>query len=285
VIPAPFAYERPDSLDEALRALAGGDGTTRVIAGGQSLLPLMKLRLARPDRLVDIGRFDELRGVRELAGGGLAIGALTTWAELLDDPRVMAWGALADAIPTIGDVQVRNRGTIGGSVAHADPASDIAAPLLALAAELTVRSVHGERRVPIGEVYAGPFMTTLAPGELITEVRLPAPDARLGSAYVALPHPASGYPVAGVAAVVVRGSRGGPPERCAAAVTGVAETPFRALAVEEALLAGRSLAEAAALAATGVRALSDPYADREYRTAMAAVMAERALRAAMDRAA
>src|SRR4051794_33150217 len=166
----------------------------------------MKLRLARPERLVDIGRFTELRGLRDLPDGGLAVGALTTWAELLDDPRVAARAALADAIPTIGDVQVRNRGTIGGSIAHADPASDIAAPLLALGAEVVLRSAQRERRLPIAEVYAGPFATTLEAGELITEVLLPAQEPGVGSAYVALPHPASGYPVAGVAVAIARAS-------------------------------------------------------------------------------
>jgi carbon-monoxide dehydrogenase medium subunit len=286
VIPAPFEYERPASLEPALQALAGGEGMARPIAGGQSLLPLMKLRLARPERLVDIGRFAELRGVRDLPDGGLAIGALTTWAELLDDPRVTARAVLADAIPTIGDVQVRNRGTIGGSIAHADPASDIAAPLLALSAEVIVRSTQGERRLPVSGLYAGPFATTLEPGELITEILLPASRAGAGSAYVSLSHPASGYPVAGVAVVVHGGGDGarGSWVDCAVAVTGVGEMPYLADAVRQAVLGGESAAAAASVAADGQRVLSDPYADRDYRTAMARVMAERALDLAIERA-
>jgi len=294
VIPAPFEYERPASLDEALlrlAALATDGGTARPIAGGQSLLPLMKLRLARPERLVDIGRFEELRGVRRLGDGRVAIGALTTWSALVDDPDVMAYGLLRDSIPTIGDVQVRNRGTIGGSLAHADPASDIAAPMLALDAEIVVRSARGSRSILATELYLGPFATTLAPDELITEIRLPAGSPRFGSAYVALSHPASGYPVAGVAAVVGRtgekGAAGGadePWDVCAVAVTGVGETPYRATAVEAAILDGAPPLVAAAHITAGQRLLSDPYADREYRAAMAAVMAARALAAAADRA-
>jgi carbon-monoxide dehydrogenase medium subunit len=277
MIPASFAYDRPASLEEAFAWLAAGAGAARPLAGGQSLLPVMKLRLARPERLVDIGAFDELRGVRGLEDGRTAIGALTTWADLLANQRVMAYGLLADAIPTIGDVQVRNRGTIGGSLAHADPASDIAAPLLALDAELVVRSAGGERILAMRDLDAGPFMTSLAPDELITEVRLPGPRDRVGSAYVAIPHPASGYPVAGVAAVIG-------PDLFAVAVTGVGEQPYRATTVEAALRDGASGADAVATIADDQRVLSDPYADRDYRAAMARVVAERALAAAIRRA-
>jgi aerobic carbon-monoxide dehydrogenase medium subunit len=277
VIPAAFAYERPATLAEACALLADAGGSARPIAGGQSLLPLMKLRLARPERLVDIGRFEELRGVRRLDHGRLAIGALTTWAELLADGRVTVYGLLGDAIPTIGDVQVRNRGTMAGSLAHADPASDIAAPMLALDAELVVTSGHGERVVAMRDLVVGPFATSLAPGELITEIRLPGGRPDVGSAYVALPHPASGYPVAGVAAIVG-------PDLIAVAVTGVGERPYRAEAVEAALGGGASPAEAVRGIAEGQQVLSDPYADRTYRAAMAEVMAGRALAAAMRRA-
>jgi carbon-monoxide dehydrogenase medium subunit len=269
VIPAPFEYERPTSLDAALRHLTERAGAARALAGGQSLIPLMKLRLARPERLVDIGRFEELRGVRPQADGGLAIGALTTWAALLESTETMERGALADAIPTIGDVQVRNRGTIGGSLAHADPASDIAAAMLALDAELIVRSSRRERSLRALELFLGPFLTVLEPDELITEVRLPAVVAGSASAYVAVPHPASGYPVAGVAAVVTRGGA-----VVALAATGVGETPYRA-----------SADESVGSIAAGQRVLSDPYADRDYRAAMAVVVAGRAIERATARAA
>jgi carbon-monoxide dehydrogenase medium subunit len=285
MIPASFAYERPTSLEAALEALAASAGMARALAGGQSLLPLMKLRVARPERLVDIGRFEELRGIRRSEDGGLTIGSLTTWSALLDDPDVMAWSLLRDAIPTIGDVQVRNRGTIGGSLAHADPASDIAAAILALAADLEIRSVRGDRTVPAAELYAGPFATTLAPDELITEIQVPAGSSGRGSAYLAVQHPASGYPIAGVAVLI--GASGGddPPDICRVAVTGVGEMPYRATAVEEAILDGAPPQVAAAHAAAGQRVLTDPYADRDYRAAMARVMVERALAQATARAA
>jgi aerobic carbon-monoxide dehydrogenase medium subunit len=285
MIPAAFAYERPTSLEAAFEVLAASAGAARALAGGQSLLPLMKLRVARPERLVDIGRFEELRGIRRSEDGGLAIGSLTTWSALLDDPGVMAWSLLRDAIPTIGDVQVRNRGTIGGSLAHADPASDIAAAILALAADLEIRSVRGTRTVPAAELYAGPFATTLAPDELITEIRVPARSSGRGSAYLAVQHPASGYPIAGVAVLV--GASGGddPPDICRVALTGVGEMPYRATAVEEAILDGAPPQVAAAHAAAGQRVLTDPYADRDYRAAMARVMVERALAQAIARAA
>ena len=277
MIPAAFAYDRPSSLAEALAVLAERGSAARPLAGGQSLLPLMKLRLARPERVVDIGRFEELRGVRRLEDGRVAIGALTTWAALLADERVMAYGLLRDAIPTIGDVQVRNLGTLGGSLAHADPASDIVAPMLALDAELLVASTAGERSLSVRDLVVGPFATTLEPGELITEIRLPAGRPDRGSAYVALPHPASGYPVAGVAAVIG-------PNVWAVAVTGVGERAYRAAGVEAALRDGASPEAAVATIVEGERVLSDPYADREYRAAMARVMAERAIAAAIGRA-
>ena len=211
MIPAPFEYARPASLDEALELVAGADPSVRVLAGGHSLVPLMKLRLARPERLIDIGRLDDLRGIRAQDGGELRIGPLTTWADLLADERVMAHGALADAIPMIGDVQVRNRGTIGGNLAHADPASDVAAPALALGFEIVARSAaRGERTVAVADLFAGAFMTTLAPDEILTEIRVPAPAPGSASAYRALPQRASGYPIAGVAVVMGSAAGAGP---------------------------------------------------------------------------
>ncbi|HET7180954.1 MAG TPA: FAD binding domain-containing protein [Candidatus Limnocylindrales bacterium] len=270
MIPAPFEYARPSSLDEALELVAGADPSIRVLAGGQSLIPLMKLRLARPQRLIDVGRLDGLRGVRELPGGALGIGAMTTWAALLADARVTAHGALADVLPMIGDVQVRNRGTIGGSLAHADPASDIAAPALALGFEVVARSAaRDERILPVTELFTGPFMTSLAPDEILVEIRVPAAPAGSASAYRALPQPASGYPIAGVAVVLGSGS-------AAIAVTGVGEQPYRATEVEQAVAAGTAVEDAIATITTGQRVNADIHADREYRAAMAAVMARRA---------
>jgi carbon-monoxide dehydrogenase medium subunit len=293
MIPAPFDYARPGSLDEALELLAGADPSIRVLAGGQSLIPLMKLRLARPERLIDVARLHELRGIFDRPEGGLSIGPITTWAELLVDPRIRRIGALADALPQIGDVQVRNRGTIGGSLAHADPASDIAAPALALDLELVARSAaRGERTIAARDFFAGPFATTLEPDELLTEVRLPAGNADAGSAYRALPQQASGYPIAGVAVVLSRGhgsaAAGGDTgsgvfAACHVGVTGVGDQPYRAIEVERAVEAGASFAEAALAIASGQRVAADIHADREYRAAMAIVMARRALEAAAAR--
>jgi carbon-monoxide dehydrogenase medium subunit len=282
MIPAPFEYARAASLDEALELVAGADPSIRVLAGGHSLIPLMKLRLARPQRLIDIGRLDDLRGVRELDGGWLGIGPLMTWADLLEDGRVMAHGALADAIPMIGDMQVRNRGTIGGNLAHADPASDIAAPALALAFEVVARSAaRGERVIRVMELFAGPFMTVLAADEILTEVRIPPPGAGTASAYRALPQRASGYPIAGVA--VVLGAPAAASAHPAVGVTGVGEQPYRATGVEEALAAGQSIDDAVATITQGERVNADIHADREYRAAMAQVMARRAHAAALAR--
>ena len=208
MIPAAFDYTRPASLDEALKLLSSGGGS-KVIAGGQSLLPLLKLRLASADRLVDIVRFGELKGVRSLPDGRLAVGALTTYAELLESPA-RHYGLLRDALPTIGDVQVRNRGTVGGAIAHADPASDLPACLLALDAEVVVRSSKGERTIPITAFFQDSFQTAVAEDELVTEVRLPGPRDDAGSAYASLEQPASGYAIVGVAAVVIRSAANAP---------------------------------------------------------------------------
>jgi carbon-monoxide dehydrogenase medium subunit len=281
MIPASFDYARARTLDEALDLVAGADPSIRVLAGGQSLIPLMKVRLARPERLVDLGRLEELRGIRDGADGGLRIGALTTWATLLEDDRVVRCGALADALPVIGDVQVRNMGTIAGSLAHADPASDIAAPALALDFEVVVRSAaRGERSIPVRGLFAGPFATTIAADEILTEVRIHGGALSAASAYRALPQPASGYPIAGVAVLLGRASANGD---TAVGVTGVGEMPYRAANVEAALTAGSPFGEAVLAIASGQRVASDIHADRDYRAAMAVVMARRALAAAEGR--
>jgi carbon-monoxide dehydrogenase medium subunit len=271
-----FAYARPTTLDEALGLLADHGPETKVLAGGQSLIPLLKLRLAHPDRLIDIGRLSELRGVCRLDDGGLAVGALTTYAELMaSDARHYA--VLADALPEIGDVQVRNRGTVGGSLAHADPSSDLPACLLALGAEVVLRSRRGARTVPVDGFFAGPFQSGIEPDELLTEIRLPAPREDAGSAYASLTQPASGYSMVGVAAVVFEGGGAG------IGITGVGEHPYRARAVEAALAAGATPAEAAAHAADGVTVAGDIHADPEYRRAMATVYTRRAIEAARAR--
>ena len=294
MIPAAFAYDRASTVDEALELLATHGADAKIIAGGQSLLPLMKLRLARPERLIDIGRIETLRGVHRLPDGRLAIGALTTYAQLLDDRSVMDLALMADALPRIADVQVRNRGTIGGAIAHADPAADMPALLLALEAEVVARSSsRGERSMSVATFFEGAFSTALAPDELLLEVRVPAPSGSYGSAYRRLEQQASGFAIAGVAAVVGRTGTGGSNgsdglvDDVRVAVTGVGDTPYRATAIEDALrgssLSSADIASAVADITAGVSVQGDIHADPAYRTAMAQVMARRALEAARDR--
>lgn len=284
MIPAAFAYQRPASIEEALKII-GSDPGAKLLAGGQSLLPLLKLRLGAADMLVDIGRLPGLSGVRTLDDGRLAIGALTTYADLLESPA-REYGLLRDALPHIGDVQVRNRGTVGGSIAHADPASDLPACLLALDAELVIRSAGGERTTGVDGFFDGPFTTGLQPDEILTEIRLPGPRDDAGSAYATLQQPASGYAMVGVAAVVFVNEAGGI-ATANVALTGVGDHAYRAHAVEAALAGSdgskASVAAAAAHATEGVEVNGDIHADREYRTAMAAVYTRRAIESALAR--
>lgn len=283
MIPAAFDYQRAGTLDEAL-ALVGTSGT-KVIAGGMSLLPLMKLRLANPERLVDIGRLNELKGVRKLEDGRLAVGSLTTYSELAESPA-RHYGLIRDALPDIGDVQVRNRGTVGGAVAHCDPASDLPAVLLALDAEIVARSKRGEKIYPADGFFQGAFTTALAEDELITEVRLLGPRDDAGSAFKALSQRASGYSIVGVAAVVIK-EGGSAITKANVALTGVGDAPYRAKAVEAALVGTEggpaAIAAAAAHATDGVIVNGDIHADTVYRTAMAAVYTRRAIEAAISR--
>jgi carbon-monoxide dehydrogenase medium subunit len=282
MIPAPFDYRRATSLDDALSAIASGDA--KVLAGGMSLLPLMKLRLASPGKLVDIGRLTELKGVRRLEDGRFSVGALTTYTELLESPA--RHNLLRDALPRIGDVQVRNRGTVGGSLAHCDPASDLPACLLAMDAELIARSPSGERTIPIDGFLEGAFATGLRPDEILTEIRLPGPRDDAGSAYASLENPASGYALVGVA-VVVFARDGKAIESARVAVTGVGDVAYRARAVESALAGSdgskAAIAAAAEHATDGVTVNGDIHADRDYRTRMAVVYTRRAIEAALSR--
>ena len=277
MIPAAFEYHRPTSVDDALALLAEHGSDAKLLAGGMSLLPLMKLRLARPERLIDIGRLGDLRGVRRLDDGSLAIGALTTYAELLANPEVTVYALLADALPGIGDIQVRNAGTIGGAVAHADPAADLPACLLALEAEVVARSQSGERTIPIDECITGAFASSLRPDELVVEIRLPAPSGAFGSAYRSLEQPASGYALAGAAVVVGPGV-------CRIGITGVGEHVYRATAAEQAFVDGGDAAAAGAHATDGVTVNSDIHADTAYRAALAATQVRRAIETAVARA-
>jgi len=285
MIPAAFGYTRAGSVEEALAILAA-DGNAKLIAGGQSLLPLMKLRLAQPGTLVDIGRLPELRGITKLDDGRLSVGALTTYAELLDSP-VIHYGVMKDVLPHIADVQVRNRGTVGGAVAHADPASDLPAALLALDAELLIQSAAGTRNVPADGFFRGAFTTGLGRDEILAAVILPAPRDNGGSAYASLEQRASGYALAAVAAVVIVGA-GDMVEWAGIGVTGVSDHPYRAHEAESALVgttgSPEAIAAAAALVVGDREVNTDMHAGREYRAAMAVVHARRAIESAIARA-
>jgi carbon-monoxide dehydrogenase medium subunit len=281
MIPAAFAYRRASSLDDALGALAGGDA--KVLAGGMSLLPLMKLRLASPGTLVDIGGLSELRGARVTADGGFEAGALTTYAEALETTSL---GFAADCIRGIGDVQVRNRGTVGGAIAHADPASDLPALGLALDYQVVLRSQRGERIVPLDGFLQGAFTSDIAPDEILTALRRPPLPAGANGSYQKMEHPASGYSIVGVCAVVA--SSGGSVSHARVALTGVGEVAYRAKAVEAALLgtdgSPAAVAAAAEHATDGQTVNGDIHADREYRAKMAVVYTRRAIDAALGRA-
>ncbi len=284
MFPADFSYARADSLAHALDLLAAAqaDGEeAKLLAGGQSLLPMMKLRLAAPQTLIDIAGLTELQGV-----AGTTIGALTTYRALQHDPDITrAIPALADALAVLADQQVRARGTIGGCVAHGDPAADLPAVLLALDAQLTLISKNGTRTAPLDSFLQGIFATDLADDEILTAITLPGPAA--GSAYEKFEQPASHLPLAGVCAVVTMEDEVITSARVA--VTGVAGRPFRALDTERKLAAARpapdSLAAAAAQVAVNVRPLSDQHASGPFRLHLAEVLARRALERAVDRAA
>ena len=278
MIPAAFDYRRATSLDDALEALAGGEA--KVLAGGMSLLPLMKLRLAQPETIVDIGRLDELRGAGPTPDGGFSIGALATYADLLE---VTQLDFARDCIEHIGDLQVRNRGTVGGAIAHADPASDLPALGLALDYEVVLRSKRGERVVPLDGFLEGAFTSAMEPDELLVSMRRgPLPAGAKGS-YQKLAHPASGYSIVGVCAVVA--ADGGSISHARVAITGVGEVAYRATAVESALLGSDGSAEAVAaaaeLATDGQTVNGDIHADRDYRARMAVVYTRRAIETAL----
>jgi carbon-monoxide dehydrogenase medium subunit len=288
MFPTEFAYHAPTSLDEALKLLVGGDGSVKVLAGGQSLLPVMKLRLASPTTLVDIGRIPDLRGIRE-EGDAVVIGATTTYRDVLDSAvAAQRLPMLVEAVRHVGDMQVRSRGTIGGSLAHADPAGDLPAVALALNAVMAATGARGTRTIPAANFFVDLLTTALTEDEVLTSVRFEATNTpRTGSAYLKHPHPASGYAVVGVAALVRLGEDGACQE-ARVAITGAGSHAARAAAVEQALtgkpLDAATLAAATASAAQGLELMSDSYASADYRAHLAGVLARRALATAADRA-
>jgi carbon-monoxide dehydrogenase medium subunit len=265
VIPASFEYARAGSVDEAIELLGREDA--KVLAGGHSLLPLLKLRFARPSLLVDIGRIDDLRYVRE-DGDRIAIGALSRHADLALDPVLaQGCGLLARAAGNVGDPQVRHRGTIGGSVAHADPASDLGTILLTLDADFVARGPDGERTIASSEFFTGPFESALTPQELLVEIRVPKVE---GGRYLKHVRRQQDWATVAVAAARLNGT-------VHVGLAAMGGTPLRARAVEEAVAAGASPADAATHAAEGADPPSDISGSSEYRAHLAQVLTRQAL--------
>jgi aerobic carbon-monoxide dehydrogenase medium subunit len=265
VIPAQFEYARAGSVDEAIELLGREDA--KVLAGGHSLLPLLKLRFARPSLLVDIGRLDDLRYVRE-DGDRIAIGALGRHADLALDPVLaQGCGLLARTAGNVGDPQVRHRGTIGGSVAHSDPASDLGTILLTLDADFVARGPDGERTIPAADFFTGPFETALSPQELLVEIRVSKVE---GGRYLKHVRRQQDWATVGVAAARMNGG-------VHVGLAAMGATPLRARAVEQAIAGGASPADAAEHAVEGADPPSDVSASSEYRAHLARVLTRQAL--------
>jgi carbon-monoxide dehydrogenase medium subunit len=286
MFPASFEYHRAASVKEALSMLREYGAEGKILAGGHSLIPLMKLRLAQPGHLVDIGGIRELASIRE-EGGRVVVGGLVTHHAVETSAVVRAkLGMLSECASAIGDVQVRNRGTIGGSLAHADPAADYPAAVLALEAEIKVEGTGGSRVVKVDEFFVDLMTTAVNPGELLTEVAfVPVPPGS-GFTYAKHRQPASGFAMVGVAALV-KLDKQGRCDRVRVGITGLGPKPFRAKAVESALQGkapAQAIGAAAAHAAEGIDALSDLHASAEFRAELARVYTRRALETAASRA-
>lgn len=279
--PLPFTYTRASSLDEALTLLTESNGEAKVMAGGHSLIPLMKMRLTSPKQLIDISNLQELKGVR-LEDGRLHIGALTTHAEVARHPLVIQHAPLlAETARKIGDIQVRNKGTMGGNLSHADPSSDLPAAAIALRAEVFFRTEMGEEHTEIESFFLGPLVTALPENGIMTSVSFAIREKGNYQTYMKFAHPASGYCVAGVAASVTFDADGAVQE-ASIGVTGASDTPFRAEEAEK-LLKGRPLSEAAIGEAAlnahiGGVLTGDLYADESYRKHLIQVYTTRVLR-------
>ena len=288
MFPNNFDYYAPTSLNEVLTLLQSKSGDVKLLAGGQSLLPLMKLRLADYGTLVDVAKVPELRGIAEEANS-IVIGATTTYFQAIDSPIVQRRCPLIiQTLRQVGDPQVRARGTIGGSLAHADPAGDLPAAAMALDAQIGTFGPNGQRSIPVSSFFTDLLTTALQENEVLTAVRFVATNTpHTGTAYVKHRHPASGYAVVGVAAVVRLNDDG----TCADArvgITGAGTHATRATGVEQALRGGQlddaAIAGASAHAANGLDLLSDPYASKDYRAHLAQVMTKRALTQAAEAA-
>jgi carbon-monoxide dehydrogenase medium subunit len=287
MIPAQFEYVVPKTLEDALRLVERHGDEAKILAGGHSLLPLMKLRLAQPRYVIDIGRLRNMNYIRE-ENGHISIGALTTHAEIESSTLLRSkCPLLAETAAVIGDVQVRNRGTLGGSLAHADPAADYPAAALALDVEIVAASTAGTRTIPVAEFFVDMLTTTLRPGEILSQVRVAPLAPQTGTAYEKMHQPASGFAIVGVAVRLMLG-KDGTIEDAAIGVTGLGPKPFRAAAAEKNLRGKKAseklFGEAARYTAQGIEPLSDLHASADYRREMAAVYTRRALERAYARA-
>jgi carbon-monoxide dehydrogenase medium subunit len=288
MFPSSFGYVAAGSVDDALELMAKHGEDAKLLAGGHSLIPAMKLRLQSPRTLIDLGTVPGLRGIR-LDGNELVIGALTVHSDIAVSDLVRKYiPGLAEAASVIGDLQVRNRGTIGGSVAHADPNADFPVILTALNASFVVQSANGTRRIPVDDFFTDFFTTAMSANEILTEIHVPTPPAGSGTAYAKLPHPASGYVVVSAGALITRQASGA----CATSritIGGLGSGPLRAIATEIDLqgkpLTPQLIAGAAAKAADESDPVDDAYASAEYKRHVATVYARKAIEAAVARAA
>jgi carbon-monoxide dehydrogenase medium subunit len=282
----PFEYHTPATVQEAIALLTQYGGEAKILAGGHSLLPIMNLRLAQPKALIDIGKIPGLSGIRE-ENGTIVIGAMTTHY-MVESSSLLKQKVpiLPETAAVIGDVQVRNRGTIGGSIAHADPAGDLPAAAVALDVQLTAVGPRGERHLSAREFFVDILTTALQPEEILTEIRVPAMAPRTGSAYEKFPNPASRYAIVG-AAVVVTMDDNGVCQKASVGLNGVTGKPVAAVGVEQALVGKRlndqAIQEAAAKAADGLEPLGDIFASAAYRAHLARVYTKRALSRASSR--
>jgi carbon-monoxide dehydrogenase medium subunit len=286
MIPAQFDYARPNTIDEALNLLAQSEDA-KILAGGHSLIPAMKLRLTQPPLLIDISRIKDLAYVRE-ENGQIRIGATTTHYQIESSDLLKKIGPLLpECASHIGDLQVRNKGTIGGSLAHADPAADWPAAIIALNAELVAVSKNGERTIKADEFFIDLLTTALQPGEILREIRINKTNGRSGQAYAKMAHPASGFAVVGVAANL---SLNGSSEckRASIGITGVSAKAYRAIGVEQdlngATLNDQSIQAASSRASEGTEVNGDLFASVDYRRHLAQVYTRRAISAAIARA-
>jgi carbon-monoxide dehydrogenase medium subunit len=286
MFPAKFEYHAPTSLDEAIKLLSDGDGDVKVLAGGHSLLPLMKLRLAQPSALVDIGRIEGLAGIK-VTGEEVMIGPMTTHFMIESSTELREkLPILPECASVIGDLQVRNCGTIGGSLAHSDPAGDLPAVILALDADIKARGPNGERIIKAADFFVDMLTSALEPNEILVGIRIPLPPPRSGGAYLKMDHPASHYALCGVAAILTI-DQGNRIADARVAVTGVGPKAYRASSVEQELrgqtASSEVFARASERAADGQDPLGDLHASSDYRAHLARVYTRRSLEQAASR--